>query len=206
MKKDFSENKFLRQSPKQNIDEIIVRYQNWQYKNTFLLLLSIGLFIYFAKTPALNDAINFLGGFGFLSAIFAGVLFVSAFTVVPATVILFDLASQFNPWLIAILAGFGAVVGDYLIFRFIKNNIFDELRPLFINFGWSKLFAKLFLTPYFSWLLPIAGAAIIASPFPDELGLTILGISKVKMWQFLLITFVLNSIGILIIISAARIF
>lgn len=206
MKKDFTKTRFLQQSPRQDIDEIIVRYQNWQYKNTFLLILSICLFIYFAKTPVIQEAISFLGGFGFLSAVFAGILFVSAFTVVPATVILFDLASQFNPWLVAILAGVGAVIGDYLIFKFIKNNIFEELRPLFINFGWTKLFAKLFLTPYFAWLLPIAGAAIIASPLPDELGLTILGISKVKMWQFLLITFVLNSIGILIIISAARIF
>jgi len=33
---------------------------------------------------------------------------------------------------------------------------------------------------YLSWSLPVIGAVIIASPFPDELGISLMGFSKMK--------------------------
>ena len=47
------------------------------------------------------------------------------------------------------------------------------------------------------------GAIIIASPFPDEIGVSLMGISKMKTYQFILISFLLNAIGIFLVVSAS---
>ena len=144
-----------------------------------------------------------LGDLGFLGAFITGVLFVSTFTVAPATVLLFYLADKYQPIEIALIAGLGSVLGDYLIFRFLKDKIFDELTPLFEKYA-SGHFLTLLHTPYFSWFSPVLGALLIMSPFPDELGLGLLGLSKLRIWEFLLLTFVLDVSGIFIIVSVAR--
>lgn len=186
-----------------NKNYLILKWRNWSYKNTTLLVISLALFFYFVGTDFVQNIIRQIGDLGYIGAFITGVFFVSIFTVIPATVILFDLAKILNPIMVALLAGAGAVLGDYLIFRYLRDKVFEELSPIIDKLGGSSI-KKIFLTPYFTWLLPIVGALIIASPVPDEAGVSILGLSKIKNWQFVLITFLLNSIGILIIILAAR--
>lgn len=186
--------------------QIYERYKNWQFKNTALLILVLIILIFLSKTPFLIDAVNKIGSFGYLSSFVSGAFFVSIYTVAPATIILYDLAEKLNPLLVAVTAGTGAVVGDYMIFRFLKDRVFKELAPLFSKFTLTGLLAKTFKTPYFAWTLPLIGAFIIASPLPDEVGVSILGLSKIKKWQFVLVTFLLNSVGILIVITIARSF
>jgi hypothetical protein len=182
---------------------ITKNWGNWHYKNSALLVLSLIIFFIFAEHPAVKSIINFIGNFGYLGAFFAGILFVSIFTVAPAAIVLFFLAETLNPLLVALFAGAGGVIGDYLIFRFLRDKVFDELRPLVLKNGGKNLF-KIFRTPYFAWLLPFLGAFIIASPLPDEVGIGLLGVSKIQSWQFLILSFLLNTVGIFIIIIAAR--
>ena len=59
-----------------------------------------------------------------------------------------------------------------------------------------KLLLKLKL---FRWLTFFAGGLIIASPFPDELGISLLGFSKMRTSWFIPLSFALNCIGILLI-------
>ena len=185
--------------------ELDRKWQHWHYKNTALLVLSLVLFFVFAEHPVIKNTVTFIANFGYIGAFVTGILFVSIFTVAPAAVILYFLADSLNPFFVAIFAGMGGVVGDYLIFRFLKDRVFDELKPLFLKEGGERL-VHLFKTPYFVWLLPFIGALIIASPFPDEVGIGLLGASKMKNWQFLLLTFALNSAGIFLIVTAARSF
>lgn len=180
-------------------------WRHWHYKNTSLLLLSLVLFFLFADTPVIKGIITHIGNFGYLGALITGILFVSVFTVAPAAVVLFFLADTLNPLWVATFAGVGAVIGDYLIFRFLRDRVFDELKPLFLQ-GGGSLLVKLFKTPYFAWTLPLVGAFIIASPFPDEIGIGLLGASKLKNWQFILLSFLLNAIGIFLVIIAAKSF
>lgn len=189
---------------KTSLKYIFDKYRSWPYSNTGILILSFILLYIFADFPFVKHFISSIGALGYLGAFITGIFFVSIFTVAPASVILFDLARTLNPVLIATLAGAGGVLGDYVIFAFLRDKVFDELKPIFYKFG-GTLLKKLFLTPYFSWLIPIFGAVIVASPLPDEAGITMLGLSKVKTWQFLVITFLLNSIGILILVSIAAI-
>ncbi len=155
-----------------------------------------------ADTEIAHALIKQIGTYGYLGAVATGIFFVSTFTVAPASVVLFHLAQEFNPVLIALFAGAGAVIGDLLIFRFLKDGVFDEMRPLVKRLGGSHI-AVLFRTPYFAWLIPIVGAFIIASPFPDEIGIGLLGLSKIRWWQFVFLAFVLNALGIFIIVSLA---
>jgi hypothetical protein len=178
-------------------------YRGWKYKNTTLLIVSLIVFFYFADSVIVRSVIHSLGTTGYVGAFVAGIFFVSTFTVAPAAVVLFYLAEQLNPLEVALLAGLGGVVGDLLIFRFMKDRVFEELAPLFRRLKGSRI-SELLHTPYFGWLLPVIGATIIASPLPDELGVSILGISKMKQWQFVVLSFFLNAIGIFIVVTFAQ--
>jgi len=185
------------------MDQLIGIYKHWKFKNTFLLVASLVVFFYFADTAFVKNIITGIGDLGYLGAFLTGIFFVSTFTVAPASVVLFYLAKELAPLEVAFLAGLGGVVGDYIIFRFLKDRVFEELKPVFMRLGGLRL-SQLISTPFFAWSAPVLGAIIIASPFPDEIGVGLLGISKLKTWQFLILSLILNSLGILIIISLAR--
>lgn len=175
----------------------------WRYKNTALLTIGLVLFFLFADNPLIAELIRALGDLGYLGAFIVGIFWTSTFTIAPATVLLYHLAGRLDPIEVALLAGAGAMVGDYLLFRYLKDRVYEELRPVFMKLGKSYL-GRLFQTPYFAWLTPLLGALIIASPLPDEAGVGILGLSRLKSWQFLLLSFALNSSGILLIVLLAR--
>jgi len=185
------------------MNELRERYRHWKFRNTFLFIASLVVFFYFADTPLIKNLITSIGNLGYLGAFLTGIFFVSTFTVAPASVVLFHLAKEFPPIEIAIFAGLGAVLGDYIIFRFLKDRVFEEIKPLFMKMGGQRL-SHLLATPYFAWLAPVFGAIIIASPLPDEIGITLLGITKLKNWQFLTLSLVLNILGILVIILLAQ--
>lgn len=185
------------------MENLYKRYETWRYKNTFFLVVSLVVLFYITGTDFGQQAIHSISKLGYVGSFVAGIFFVSTFTVAPASVVLFKFAQIYNPFLIALTAGLGAVIGDYLIFRFLKDNVFEEVKPIFMKLGGSN-FSRLMGTPYFAWLAPVLGALIIASPFPDEIGVGLMGVSKLKNWQFLIISFLLNSLGILLIITIAK--
>lgn len=180
-------------------------WKKWPYKNTTFLIISIGVFIYFADSSFIQRIIANLGELGLIGSLIAGVFFVYTFTVAPAAVVIFRLAEQHNPFLIAIFAGVGAVIGDYIIFKYFRDKVFEELKPV-LNKLSGPFIKKIFLTPYFAWILPLAGLFIIASPLPDEVGVGLIGASKMKNWQFLLVTFFLNALGIFIVVTLSQAF
>jgi hypothetical protein len=179
------------------------RRKKWAYKNTTLLVLSVIVFVLLADTPIVHAAIRHIGSYGYLGSFVAGIFFVSTFTVAPAGLVLFHLAQDYNPILIALTAGAGGVIGDLLIFRFFKDQIFTEFAPLVKKLKKRHVF-ELFKSPYFAWLTPVIGAIIIASPFPDELGIGMMGLTKIKEWQFMALTYVLDTLGILVIVLFAQ--
>lgn len=129
------------------------KWKHWPYKNTALLILSVILFFTLADTTFVKSVISWIGNFGYIGAFLVGILFVSIFTVAPASVVLFYLAGSLNPFGIAISAGLGGVLGDYLIFKYLKDKVFEEIEPLLMNHG-GKPVKKLFQTPYFPGLCP----------------------------------------------------
>lgn len=177
--------------------------KKWAYKNTTLLLISVVVFVFLADTSIVHTLIRHIGTYGYVGSFITGIFFVSTFTVAPASLVLFHLSQDYSAFSIALTAGVGAVIGDLLIFRFFKDQIFTELAPVVKRLKKRHVF-ELLKSPYFGWLTPVVGAVIIASPFPDEVGIGMMGLSKIKQWQFMALTYVLNSLGILIIVLLAQ--
>ena len=178
-------------------------WHRYRYKNITFLLTSIVLAFFFLRWEPFRNLFLLLGNWGYIGAFIGGILFVSTFTVATGMVILSLLAESLSPIEIGITAGLGAVVGDLSIFRFIRNKgLISEISHFRKYFGGDKV-SHLLHTKYFSWTLPVIGALIIASPLPDELGVSLMGISKMKTINFAIISFILNSLGIFFVITAA---
>lgn len=177
-----------------------------KYKNLILVFAGVVLAIFIFKFEPIHEFLLHLGNLGYLGAFVAGILFVSTFTVTTGALILVTLAGYLHPLEVALLAGIGAVVGDIIIFRLVKDDLASELKDLYKNHLGGKHISKLLHTKYFSWTFPVIGAILIASPLPDELGISLMGISKMKTYQFVILSFVLNSLGIFLLVSAVRFF
>lgn len=127
----------------------------------------------------------------------------SMFTVSTGALILLILAENLSTVEIGLIAGLGAVVGDLIVFRFVKNNLSFEMEQVYNQIDHKHHLAKLFHTKYFNWSLPLIGALIIASPFPDELGVSLMGIAKMNTSRFIIVSYFLNSLGIFSVVSVS---
>jgi len=147
----------------------------------------------------LKDIVNL----GYLGMLLTGILFVSFFTAAPAVALLLSFADIYNPLIIALVAGCGAMLGDFIILRFAEDQIGHELKPVAKKL---KLigFINLLHKKRFKFITATVGAIVIASPFPDETGIALLGLSRISSLQLLLLTFALNSAGIFVLILAFR--
>lgn len=176
--------------------------KSFRYKNLALIFLGIISAFFLSKSADFHQFLLQIGDFGYLGVFLAGMLFVSTFTVATGAVILFILAETLSPLEIGIIAAFGAVIGDFTIFKFVKDNLISEIEPIYEHFGGNHL-TKILHTKYFSWTIPVFGAIIIASPLPDEIGVSLMGIAKMKTYQFMILSFILNAVGIFLIVSAS---
>lgn len=170
-----------------------------------LLLLStfvIAYFLFYGRTyQPLHDFLISLSYFG---TFFSGILFTYGFTAAPSTAILLILAKEQNIFLAGFIAGFGALVGDLLIFNFIRYSFADEIEKLSREKGLRFLQKK---TPSFfkRYFIAILAGFIIASPLPDEIGVSLLASSRViSMKKFSVISYVLNTAGIFTILFIGK--
>lgn len=179
------------------------RNNKWKYKNIFFTILGILVAIFLSRNPYLHNFLVQLGDLGYIGAFFAGMLFVSTFSVATGALILFILAESLHPLEIGLIAGVGGVIGDLMIYAIVKDGLKRELVDVYNHIDSDHHILKLFHSKYFSWTLPVIGAIIIASPLPDEFGVSLMGISKIHPLKFMLISYSLNSIGIFLTVSTA---
>ena len=180
-------------------------WRKWKYKNLTFLTLSLILAFFLSRYEPFHQSLLHLNTLGYFGAFIGGMLFVSTFTVATGAVILLVLAETLSPIEIGIIAGLGAVLGDLIIFRFVQDNLSTEMEEVYDQIDGKHHIQKLLHTKYFSWTLPVIGAIIIASPLPDEIGVSLMGISRMKASRFILLSFVLNALGIFLVISASTV-
>lgn len=176
----------------------------WAFHNTLLLLATLVALAWFSSTPEAAALMRHIGELGYAGAALAGVFFTSTFTIVPAAVVLFNIAHGLDPFIAALVGGAGAVVGDLILYRFLKDQVYAELAPVVRKLGGKQL-GPLIKSPYFAWFAPVLGALVIASPFPDELGVSLLGVSHIKEWQFLAIAYIANVSGVFAVVFLAQV-
>lgn len=179
------------------------RWHRYRYKNITCLIIGVLIAFVLLRNDSFHWYIQHAKNYGYIGVFIGGTLFVSTFTVSIGAVLLLILAESIHPLVIAAVAGAGAVIGDLTIFGVVRNDGFtQEVKHFFRYFGGDKL-SHLLHSKYFGWTLPVVGALIIASPLPDELGVSLMGISRLKTYQFILLSFILNSLGIFLILSAS---
>lgn len=171
-----------------------------KYPKFFILLLTfiIAYYIFANREYALvHDSLLKLG---FLGAFILGALYTYSFTAAPATAALLIFGQYSNIILTGLIAGVGALVGDLLMFSFIRTEFKDEISLI------KKEKFYLFLSNHLSpkvkkYLLIFTGLFIIGSPLPDEIGITLLSFSKIITYRlFTVLSYTLNTLGIIIIL------
>jgi hypothetical protein len=169
-----------------------------------IVALSVAVAVLLIKTNALGNILASTQGIKFLGSFVAGLFFTSIFTTAPAIVALGEISQGYSLLLTALAGAMGAVAGDLLIFRFVRDRFSGHLLELLRVRGGGRRVRHLFKSKSFRWLTFLIGGLIIASPLPDELGISLLGFSKMKTSVFVTLSFVFNFIGILLVGLAAR--
>ena len=182
----------------------MINHANNLVRDLVLVIFSVFMAIILSKTGIFQDLITTTQEIRFIGSFIAGIFFVSVFTAAPATVALGEIARANSVIAVAILGGLGALIGDVIIFRFVKDGVSEHFSYL-IKASKTERIVSIFKLKLFRWISPLIGALIIASPLPDEIGVAMLGLSKMKNSYFILLSFVLNSAGILIIGLIAKI-
>lgn len=157
--------------------------------------ISIVFAFYLLKSNRVYDFISLFENFKFVGIFFAGMFFTSIFTTAPSIALLSQFAHTTPLTTLAVVGALGSTFGDWIIFTFVKDRISEDLKYL-LSFSRKKRLPTIFETRLFKYFIPFVGALIIASPLPDELGVMLLGLSKVKNKVFFLLTFTFNAIGI----------
>lgn len=163
------------------------------------LAIIIFIVIYLLEAGAFQVLFEQLKQFGLLGIVFSGLFFTSIFTTLPSLILLGEFAQTEHILTVAILGAFGAMIGDYILFHFVKSRIVEDFEYI-LNFSNRKRWKEIFKTKLFKFFVPFLGALIIASPLPDELGITLMGFSNMKSKKFLLVSFVFNGLGIFFIL------
>lgn len=175
----------------------------------FLLLFCSFALAYVLYQQGVFDTLPILfQGHGYVSMFIGGILFAFGFTAPFGIAIFVAMAPIVNPVLGAIIAGAGALLADLSIFQFVRLSFLDELSKFKASAVAQWMRDKLHrenvperIRQYVTW--SIAGI-MIASPLPDEIGVTLIsGLTELKGRPFAITCYTLNTLGVLIILLAA---
>lgn len=146
------------------------------------------------RWPVGRELVDRFEGWGYATAFIGGVLYTTSLTSAAATVVLSHVSEALHPILAAVIGGLGALLYDLTVFV-----LFDRAthRPGVIE----SIRQRLAVRRKTRWGAYLLGSLVIASPLPDELGTAMLDVAGMKKRAFIPLSFGLNVIGILTIIS-----
>lgn len=177
----------------------------FKYPKLALLVISIIFSYYFFSKPEISGYINYLGGLSYLGVFIAGVLLSFGFTA-PLALGFFIVLNPQNLWLSVILGSLGSTLADLIIFKTIKFSFMDEFNELQKTAAIKRINKlvrsnKNILIKHY--LLYIFAGIIIATPLPDEIGVSMIaGLTTIKSWKLASISFILHALFLLMILSA----
>ncbi|OGG92043.1 hypothetical protein A3H03_03730 [Candidatus Kuenenbacteria bacterium RIFCSPLOWO2_12_FULL_42_13] len=173
----------------------------------FSLLLITYILTAFIFGGFLNEEMeNSILDLHYLGAFIAGVMFTYSFTAGVATAVFLIIGQGNNLIAFGLIGGLGALMGDLVIFKVLRGYFKEEIDKL----GQEKIIKALGQNARTAavlkhYVLPILGAIIIASPLPDELGVSLFAMDKViKPKFFSVMSYLLNTAGIFVILFIGR--
>lgn len=171
-----------------------------KYPKLLTLAMTFAIAYFIAGDAHFASARELILGSGYIGTFIAGIMFAYGFTAAPATAILLILGKTQNIYIAAALAGLGALLADLAIFRIVRHSFTDELEIL------SKEWAVVEIASHapkriMQYVMPVLGCLIIASPLPDEIGVTMLAASRnISGKVFTAASFLLNTAGAFVIL------
>ena len=179
-------------------------HRNNLLRDISVVFLSVLVALVLIKTDAINSMLGATRAAGFTGSFIAGIFFVSIFTSVPATVALAELSLHHSLYWTAFFGGLGALAGDIAIFRLVRGSVLSNLLYRSFQNKESGLLMRFFRHKTVGWATKILGAIIVASPFPDEIGLALMGLTGIPIRTLMPLSFLLNFAGILAVGITAR--
>ncbi|MCX6821003.1 MAG: hypothetical protein NT016_03570 [Candidatus Aenigmarchaeota archaeon] len=200
----------------------------WRYRNLLWLAAGIMAAYFILRTDRLDAVVSEVRSMEYFGIFLSGLMYAFSITTAPATALFYKLGSSFDPLAIAAVGALGTVLGDYLIFRFVRDNLMQELRALtgdmsrlgkacdgaFRNSVFYDIFpfSNLLLWKKFRLVMPgmvhskawrtavlVAAGAVILLPVPDEIGIAMMGAARLRTRNLLVASYVLNFVGIFMI-------
>lgn len=150
-----------------------------------------------------------LDGFGYASVFLAGMFYSFGFTSPFAVAHFVEISAQVSPVPAAFLGGLGAAVTDMGIFAFVSVSLHEEFRRLRSTAIVQRIYVLMHhetlserVQRALQWTF---ASVIIASPLPDEVGMSLIaGLTNLESRRVTAMCFLLNSAGILIILLLSR--
>ena len=174
------------------------------FHDVILIGMSIGVAVLLIETNVLSNLLALTQEFQLLGSFIAGLFFTSIFTTAPAIVTLGEIARMHALVPTALCGAAGAVIGDLIIFRFIRDRFSEHVLELVGHRDVGRKMRAFFKLRLFRLLSLFVGGLIIASPLPDELGISLFGFSNIRTSWFIPLSFVFNFAGIVVIGLVAR--
>ncbi len=172
-------------------------------RDAAVLVLSVVVAVMLAKAGVVERVVDHADASVLLASFFAGLFFTSAFTTAPAIVVLGQLAQLNSPWPVALVGGLGAAVGDLLLFKLFRDTVGNDIRTILKHSCGRACVYRLRTKPA-RLLSVIVGGFVLASPLPDEVGLALMGVTRVHLRLLVPLAYTFNTLGILAIGYAAQ--
>ncbi len=169
----------------------------------FIIALLVGVFVLY-ESFHYESLHNFIVSLGYFGTFIGGFFYAYGFTAPPATAVLLVLAKEQYLILAVLIGGLGAVISDFLIFKFVRFSFSDEINRLKKETLIRKIekMEKKFFGRLYEYIFPTFAGFLIASPLPTEIGVSMMAsIDKLSTKRFLIIAYILHSIGIAIILT-----
>ncbi len=173
-------------------------------RNTILFIGSIVLSIILYKYGFFEALVTATPNLRVLHTYLAGIFFTSVFTLTFSLSLFAELVETSPIKYLVPIGGLGAMTGDLIIFKAMSNKVIQKERDAVLEKVKRLPLKKIMHTRLFTIGAAIVGALIIASPFPDELGIGLMSLSNLKLKHFLLISLIVNSIGIFLFLTATE--
>src|SRR3989344_5105793 len=106
------------------------RKNNFLLQDTAIVILSVIVAVILAKTGVLIKILTSTQELELLGSFIAGMFFTSIFTTAPAIITLGEIARANSILPTAIFGAMGSVMGDLIIFRFVRDRFSEHLMEI----------------------------------------------------------------------------
>jgi uncharacterized membrane protein YdjX (TVP38/TMEM64 family) len=183
----------------------LVEYEMWRYRYIVLFMISLIISVFILTSSQIAMILKNASEWGYLGAFVTGSFYTYSLSSPPAAAVFFELSHGLNPFIAAGLGGLGAMLGDLIIFKFIKTDILPEARLLAKDLKLPRIRSRKVLH-LFHKIAPFFAGFIIASPFPDEIGAALFGAIEYDTKKFMIVSWVCNTAGLLAIALLGHLF